>query len=232
MRYKAVLFDFGYTLVDIAPLERNIHKDYNIPRWRALGFKGTRKDFMCAVAHADMECERCKADAKGDIELWAIVVGRELGVPITKEQARKDFDGFIDYYLRTVKLYPHARQLLRYLKRRGLKLAIISNGWADALAQKLEWLGIRQYFDFVVASESIRARKSDLKPFRMALRKLKLRPADCLMVGDRLDEDAYAKKLGIDFVWFASRPHFKHPRPIEKFDYKIKDLAELKRIVA
>jgi len=231
MRYKCVMFDFGGTLVDTSPLERDIHVCHNLLRWRALGFNGSMKEYMKAVKRAEAMHEKHKADAAGKPEIWSMTVGQSLGIKITKKQALADFKGFMDYCMRTFKLYPHAKEILRYIKGHKLKLVLISNGWTKDVHAQLKRLGISKYFDLIIVSEKVGAEKSELKPFRIALQKIKLRPEDCLMVGDRLDEDAYAKKLGIDVCWMLSRPKFKHPKAIEKFDYKIRDLSELKNII-
>ena len=49
------------------------------------------------------------------------------------------------------------------------------------------------------------------------------------MVGDRLDEDAFCRKLGIKFAWFPQKRPTNSDK--EEYDFVIKDFGELKKII-
>ncbi len=231
-KYKAVFFDFGGTLADTTPVERDIHHKFNLPMWRSRGYIGSYKDFLVVVRKVEKMMDNYRASARGRPELRPMLIGRGLGIRISKKQALQDFDDYIKFYLKNVKLYPHSKEVLAYIKRKGMKIVLISNGWANVMPRKMKKFGICKYFDLILVSGDIGSKKSDLTPFRIAMRKMKLKPSECLMVGDRLDEDAYAKKLGIDVCWVLTYPNFKYPKPVEKFDYKVKEISELKKILA
>lgn len=67
---------------------------------------------------------------------------------------------------------------------------------------RLVEMGIQNYFDAVVCFEDTGRYKHTGLPFKRALKLLKLKPEQCLMVGDWPERDIVgAKKLGIRTVF-------------------------------
>jgi putative hydrolase of the HAD superfamily len=86
---------------------------------------------------------------------------------------------------------------LRELKRRGLKLGIISN-WDDRLRPLLRELQLDNYFDSIVVSGPGGAQKPDPKIFQAAAAQLKTQPEAILHIGDSASEDvAGARAAGL-----------------------------------
>ncbi|UCH35225.1 MAG: HAD family hydrolase, partial [Armatimonadota bacterium] len=103
---------------------------------------------------------------------------------------------------------PAARELLRELKRAGLRLALISNTPWDVpghLVQRdLARFGLDEYLDTRVFSDRGH-RKPHPELFRRALAALGTSPADTIMVGDSLPEDvAGAKTAGMRTLWVGA----------------------------
>ena len=125
--------------------------------------------------------------------------------------------------------YPHVIDVLFELKRRGIKLAIVSDAPRLKAWIRLVSMKINHLFDVVVAFEDTKEMKPSTKPFEVAFRKLKVEPQQCLMVGDRPERDIRgAKKLGM-MTCFA-----KYGNPKAKSlgaDYEINDIKELLEIV-
>lgn len=85
-------------------------------------------------------------------------------------------------------------------------------------------------FDVVLYSTGVGAEKSAVEPFEVFLRKTGLDGEECLMVGNRVDEDTYAKEVGMKTVLLtknASEPIGEKMEP----DYRIQELDELKDII-
>ncbi|EQD64315.1 haloacid dehalogenase superfamily enzyme, subfamily IA [mine drainage metagenome] len=108
-------------------------------------------------------------------------------------------------------LTPHTLETLKSLKRKGIKLAVISTQPGkykkdrDAhLHMKLRHFGISRFFDYVEASKVVANHtKPDAKSVQMlkVLRKAHLPKSSALMIGDLYESDyAQAKKIGIDAV--------------------------------
>jgi putative hydrolase of the HAD superfamily len=84
--------------------------------------------------------------------------------------------------------FPDAAPVLASLRGRR-PLALITNGLADLQREKLAACGLDGAFDVVVVSADVGAGKPDGAVFRRALERLRVRPADALMVGDSWERD-------------------------------------------
>jgi YjjG family noncanonical pyrimidine nucleotidase len=85
-------------------------------------------------------------------------------------------------------LLPFARETLDYLKDH-YALHILSNGFDDVQAVKLEKSGIRDYFGKVITSETTGHRKPAREIFDYACRSIGLTSDECLMIGDNYRAD-------------------------------------------
>jgi dihydrofolate synthase/folylpolyglutamate synthase len=89
---------------------------------------------------------------------------------------------------------------LHRLKRRGLKLGIISN-WDERLHPLLRALELDPYFDVIIASGAAGHHKPDAKIFEMATAQLGLPASSTLHVGDSVAEDLEgARQTGMQAV--------------------------------
>ena len=125
--------------------------------------------------------------------------------------------------------YPNVIKVLFEMKRKGIKLAIVSDAprlkaWIRLVAMKINHL-----FDVVVTFDDTKEFKPSTKPFKVAFKKLNVKPHECLMVGDRPERDIKgAKSLGMP-TCFA-----KYGNPSASgsgADYEINDIKELLEIV-
>ena len=100
------------------------------------------------------------------------------------------------------KLMPHAREILEYLRSR-YRLYILSNGFAELQARKMQSAGIGHYFDGVVLSEDIGVNKPHREIFEYALRVADVAADRALMIGDNYEVDIKAAQgVGIDQVYY------------------------------
>jgi len=103
--------------------------------------------------------------------------------------------------------------MLEALRKRGLKLGLVSNA-ADPpedLRRELGDSGIAERIDYAVFSSEVGRRKPDAEIFERALEALGVPPEAALFVGDRLEEDVRgAAELGMTTVqalWFRADQH-------------------------
>ena len=125
--------------------------------------------------------------------------------------------------------YPNVVDVLFELKRRGIKLAIVSDAPRLKAWIRLVSMKINHLFDAVVTFDDTKEMKPSTMPFRFAFRKLKVKPRECLMVGDRPERDIKgAKKLGM-LTCFAK---YGNPKAkASEADYEINDIKELLEII-
>lgn len=124
--------------------------------------------------------------------------------------------------------YPHALEVLFELRRRGIKLAIVSDAPRLKAWIRLVSMKINHLFDVVVTFDDTKEMKPSTLPFKLTFKKLRSRPQECLMVGDRPERDVKgAKKLGM-ITCFAK---YGNPKAESNADYEINDIKELLEII-
>ena len=113
---------------------------------------------------------------------------------------------FFQDYLETLELRPHAKTLLRNTAEK-CKLGLISNfTYAPLIYASLRKLGINQFFNAVIVSETIGWRKPHKQIFQTALKRLHVTAEETIYVGDSPLEDIEgAKEAGMKTVFIRSQ---------------------------
>lgn len=125
--------------------------------------------------------------------------------------------------------YPGVSSTLEELRRKGYKLAILSDAPRIQAWIRLAAMGIQNKFDFVITFDETKEKKPSKKPFLLALKKLRVSPRECVMVGDSIERDLRtAKKLGMTTI-LAEYGSVEKEKG--KVDYRIKSISELLRIL-
>ncbi len=89
-------------------------------------------------------------------------------------------------------LIPGAEELLRELKRRGYRLALVADGRPGTYSNVLRQHSVHELFDVFAISEEVGVEKPDARMFLAALDALGIDKGDyqrTVMVGNRLDRD-------------------------------------------
>jgi putative hydrolase of the HAD superfamily len=103
-------------------------------------------------------------------------------------------------------LFPGALDLLRELKRAGMKLALLTNGVSETHREKIALLQIAEYFDAIFLADEVGMVKPDPLLFAHACTKLRTSPSESAMVGDRYERDiAGALVAGLFTIWVNVR---------------------------
>ena len=101
--------------------------------------------------------------------------------------------GMITYHnVKIALLRPFAETIdtLIYLKSQGYRLGVISNGITIKQWEKLVRLNVYSFFDEVITSEEVGAKKPDKLIYDVALRKMNGDPEKSIMIGNKFKEDA------------------------------------------
>jgi HAD superfamily hydrolase (TIGR01662 family) len=188
----------------------------------ACSLEGIRVDQAMIEEASDRAVEAFAPDA------YAYMVEHLCGDPATTArviQRRREMTRDLDVF----QMRPDMPALLRRLAGRGLKLAVVANQPAG-MAERLKREGIADLFAYLGLSETTGLRKPDPCAFTAAAEALGVAPAQCIMVGDRIDNDIVpAKSLGMAAVLFRGGRHRKQrPRgPAEEPDAVVTDVMEL-----
>jgi HAD superfamily hydrolase (TIGR01509 family) len=120
--------------------------------------------------------------------------------------------------------------VIAWLHGRGLRLGLAANQPHATLAV-LDAHGIGQYFHHREVSGTHGFRKPDVRLFLRCCDDMGVAPAECVMVGDRIDNDiAPAITLGMRTVLFRTGRHAaQQPRSADEVpDAEVRDVAGLK----
>jgi len=222
---KTIFIDLGETLIDMHSYDC-IEEELEIPFWRRHGYIGNIVDFKEAKKKTVKEFIEKGHRKKDENFIWGMILAKNLGLKPDREVAKEDHKLASNYYTEKAMLRDGAIEMLKFLKKRGLKIIMISNNWSDMANRIIDKVKIRQYFNDIIISDDLMSIKSELKPFSKALEISGSKPNECLMVGD-CEEDAFCKKLGIKFVWLdTGKISIKM-----SYDYRIETLDNLKKII-
>jgi HAD superfamily hydrolase (TIGR01662 family) len=97
--------------------------------------------------------------------------------------------------------------LVNILKRlsRDYRLAVVTNNNRVQTERVLEAVGIRRFFSVIQSFTDSSCLKPDPKVFAQVARRLRVKPRECLSVGDRVDTDLIpAAKSGMRVFHVAS----------------------------
>lgn len=112
-------------------------------------------------------------------------IGREKLEPIAEE-----LSFLYDYERMRVLRRPYIKETLDALRAQGMKLGLISNIISLSVAPHfLAEYGVLEYMDCIVLSSATGIRKPSAEIFRVAEKKLGLRPEELAYVGDTLSRD-------------------------------------------
>jgi 2-haloalkanoic acid dehalogenase type II len=202
LKTKAILFDLGDTLATPWLLEVTFHKilaalgiNRSVDEIRD-AFSKTRKDFE-ALKYSLMYG---KVSYQEYWNLWRSCVLKHLGLA-DNEKLLKEFEAKWHDYMEC-KIHSDVAETLSKLRKRGLKLAVVSTVYAEDVYAILEKIGLqKELFDAIIGANTTVAMKPDPEVFRHALKKLGVKPEEALFVGDTTDYDYEpAEKVGIKAV--------------------------------
>jgi len=148
----------------------------------------------------------------------------EFSIKLSSEEMLED-------YLREFKNhcvpFENLHSMLHNLKKQGLKLGMITNGYGQFQLDNIRALGIEDDFDVILISEWEGIKKPNAEIFDRALSKLGVSASESLYVGDHPFNDVEAaKKVGMIAIWKRNDAW----RNIEA-DYIIDNLREIQAIL-
>ncbi len=200
MRYRAVSFDLGHTL---------LFPDYEV--------------YLELLAEAGVPGDRASVVAvESRMRPWFDAIVLEEGVRdgiwidyyrhffqqlgVDEEWIESSLLGLRERYREGIGMWtepaPGATEVLEELKGLGLRLACVSNN-DGRLAAMIDSQGWGRFFDVLVDSERVGAAKPDPVIFRHALEALDMAPEEVIHVGDYYSTDVVgARRAGLEGVLY------------------------------
>ena len=225
MSYRAVLFDVG------GPLDLEFAWEIAVDGAiaSACGLEGIRVDPAMIDEASEAAVAAFAPDAYAHM-VETLCGGDPQAIERVHQRVRAML-GNLDVF----QLRPEIDGLLRRLRDRGLRLGIVANQPQTA-RERLARAGVGDLFDYQGLSGFTGFRKPDPRAFQAAAEAeaLAVRPAACIMVGDRIDNDiAPAKALGMAAILFRSGRH-RRQRPrtsAEEPDAVVTDVLGLEEAI-
>jgi putative hydrolase of the HAD superfamily len=189
---RAVLFDLDGTLYDRDRLARDLfHAQYAAfsHELRGIAYERFMRD---AVAMDDHGYGVKENGYRALVQAWG------LDAALADRLVAHFWASYGDH----CNLGDDVRDVLAELRRRGLKLGVITNGPSAMQRRKLAMLGVEHAFDAILVSEEEGVRKPDAEIFRRALARCGVAAHEALFVGDHPVVDVEgAHGAGLLAVW-------------------------------
>ena len=200
---RAVVFDFGHTLVDFRRTEEALLEAYGEIRERieaALNIDVPEVGHLIdrVAREVDARVEGFYREARlQELDLIVAfdqVLTASLGLSLPPDVVQHVVALTHSAYTRTLHVPDSTIRVLDTLRDRGLRLGLISNITLLPLLirQDLETLGLMKYFDATAFSSEMGTRKPDPAIFLQVLERLGVDPGEAVFVGARLHDDVGA----------------------------------------
>ena len=208
---RAILFDYGHTLVDFHRTEEALREAYEQIRARieAVAYMEVPEilDLIERVAGGvdNLVAESYRERRLEELDIVAVFREALAGVGFDLPDDVMDHIVALDHsaYSRSIMVEPAMLGALRELRNRGYRTGLVSNVTLrpQLMREDLDRLGIASLMDGMVFSSEIGVRKPDPRIFHEALERIGMGPQQTLFVGDRLYDDVSgAQSVGMRAV--------------------------------
>lgn len=196
----AILFDLDGTLL---PMDQDkFVKSYIGRMARKLAPHGYDPELLTAGLWKGTGAMVKNTGEKTNEEVFWNVFNAVLG-----KDCRIDDEKFMDYYRNEFQLVaqdcgydPRAAETIREIKSLGFRVALATNPLFPSIAtcSRAKWAGLNpDDFEIITTYENSRHSKPNPDYYRDILATLDLKPENCVMVGNDVQEDMVAQTLGM-----------------------------------
>jgi putative hydrolase of the HAD superfamily len=176
---------------------------------------GTARREVVELALREVRLERADLAGLGDDALAALAANVADWYGRERDRGMSLFDDAID--------------TIRWLRDRGSKLALVTNGNGEGQRRKVDRFGLAAWFDVILIEGEVGYGKPDERVYRLAMERLDVVPAGAWMVGDNLEWDVAApQRLGIRGIWIDGRGMGVPPGHAARPDRIIRRLSDLR----
>ena len=182
MNYKAVLFDFDYTLGDST---KPIVESYTAGL-TAMGWPVPEREAVRRTVGYTLE------------DGYTMLTG-----DADKDKRKEFFKRFkahaAEIMATQTELCPGAEDVLYWLTQQKVPAGIVSTKGGDVLESIFTRLGLREQLALIVGGQDVKKAKPDPEGLNLAVERLGLDKKDILFCGDTVIDAETAKRAGVDF---------------------------------
>jgi phosphoglycolate phosphatase len=198
---RALIFDLDGTLVDTAPdlMHATNHVLATLKR-RPISMDEVRS----FVGHGAKALIARGCEATGD--------------PVDPRAIETLYQEFIIHYAANIavasKPFPGLLNFLKHCQREGIAMAVCTNKLESLSVRLLDALDMRKFFGAVVGPDTIGVAKPDPRPFHEAVKRLGIRDARAIMIGDSETDILTARNAAVPVI---AVPFGYTPRPVAEY---------------
>ena len=189
MRYKDLFIDFDDTLYDTHGNAVIAFECFRLDRY----FEDPQVFYDAYwTANIDLWTQYAKGEITRDyliVERFRRPLSVGKGIEITKELCLEISDRFLDFCATKPGVIDGAHDLMDYLRQKGYRMHMCSNGFHEVQYKKLDACGLHKYFDTIILSEDAGVNKPSKTYFDYALKMSGASRETTLMIGDNLQSD-------------------------------------------
>ncbi|MED4004896.1 HAD family hydrolase [Priestia aryabhattai] len=189
---KAVIFDLDGTLLD---------RDSSLKHFIQDQYERYSKE-LAHIPKQKYISRFIELDQKGYV--WKDKVYQQLlnEYDLSNLTWEEMLDDYLHYFPAHCVPFLHMEHVLKELKKKGLLLGMITNGFTDFQWMNIKALRIDHYFDTILVSEQEGIKKPHKDIFLRALKALDVSAEESVYVGDHPENDVLgARGAGMHAVW-------------------------------
>jgi putative hydrolase of the HAD superfamily len=185
---RAITFDVGGTLIEPWPSVGHVYAEVAARH----GVASLNAELLTARFLAAWRAQGGRAERRAD---WEAIVDQTFSGFCEPPPSQTFFPELYDRFSEPAswRIFEDVVPALAALRERRVRLGIVSN-WDERLRPLLHRLQLAPWFDAVVVSCEVGARKPDPAIFQRAARELGVAPAAVLHVGDSWEDDVLAAR--------------------------------------
>jgi putative hydrolase of the HAD superfamily len=215
---KSVIFDLDGTLLD---RESSMEQFVSV-QYERLNY------YLSHISKPDYANRFIELDCLGHVwkdKVYQTLVAEFKIDHISWQELLNDYESQFQFHCVP---FPALIEMLEALKQQGYLLGIISNGRGEFQNKAIAGLGIQNYFDVILISETEGIRKPQPEIFQRAMNQLGVSPENSFFVGDNPDADIQgAKNAKMWAIWKRN----SHWLGAKGADAIIDELSEILSIV-
>jgi putative hydrolase of the HAD superfamily len=238
MPLKAILFDFGDTLIHTDKFDydlclRKVHEslaNHSI----IVPYEECKNVYFDIRNRLYKETEDSLREAEFRLRLTETL--KHFGYSFNQEDTIivRSADAFADAFVSMMQMEPYMPKLLKQLKTEDkYKIGLVSNfALPIAVKKTLERFDIAKYFDALIISGEVGWRKPSPKIFKKALQTLSVKASETVFIGDSPHHDIEgAKNIGMKTI-LVKKASINEDEESGKPDVRISELEELPKALS
>ncbi len=229
---KTILFDLDDTLYDYQSTHKKsmeevytlLKKEINFPRKKFIHLYNQAKEEVKMVLEG-------RAASHSRVLYFQRLV-EKTHPTLEANLIKKLYDTYWEHFIKNMKIGPGVLETLKELKKRDIKIVLVSDMTTHIQLKKIIKLKINKYVDYLVTSEESGSEKPHYMMFLLGLQKTSCLPEEAIMVGDNKNKDmAGANAINMKTAWITKSKKISKEKSHKKPNYIINKIPEILEIV-